>query len=642
MRQVPPAVVGLWVSLISILLPLARIAIATPTSGLSDNCNLRAVSQDVCREQDRSYSSQVPREGSYMPWVQIPLRQIGFPAKQYITIVNLTPHRFILDRSRTHSYQMDTFDWDDIPQGRARQNVAEYTKKLGKNAKDDGGEAFYTIDGTDKRFEVRARTHIPGSYPRRTIFDLTGMGLGQREYLDPGKETAVTLVITGSASYGFIASLRHGPGNWMKAMYPVIRDRQVQHILVPATHDSGMSRISNKIRSVGVEANTQTQGLTIYDQLRAGARLFDLRVGSVHRLAGSSNDYSFWTMHVSDENADVVVGNTGESLDEVVQEVNQFTAENPGEIIFFRVRYLIGMLELPVDGPIYWNAGIVDAFFDKLRGVHNRCGNLDPTVKFNKQRASYFMDRNSGNGCVLFLLDGGNLPAGVPREAVADGIYQASRMDVWDNWSDLPDTREMADHQATSWKTVGRSGRFVNDQYLISQWLVSADIVTTTTLSIENIGILPTNPSLYWMGLNHMSPQSWPSAILIDFLGVVVKGRWRWDQLSAEMYTFAIGMNLYMISENCHVNTRRSPLLGASGNTSGDFVHLGSTDSEAGAEAGVGMDNPLLSTWNGIIYANGTVDDDPPARLHPGRVNVLRHGTRFLNGTVVQGDFRLR
>ncbi|KAG5932725.1 hypothetical protein E4U53_001209 [Claviceps sorghi] len=623
--------VAIWAILVSTLLS-AQIASATPTPKPADKYNRRLFAQDGCQKKDASYSSQVPREGSYMPWSLIPLRQIGFPAKQYITIVNLTPHRFILDRSRTHSYQMDTFDWDDIPQGRARQNTAEYTNKPGKNAKDDGGEAYYTIEGTDKRFEVRARTHIPGDYPRRTIFDLTGMGLGQREYLDAGKETAVTLVITGSDAYGFIASLRHGPGNWMKAMYPVIKDRQVQHMLVPATHDSGMSRISNRIHSIGIESNTQTQGLTIYDQLRAGARLFDLRVGSVHKMA-DKNDYDFWTMHVSDEKADVVVGNTGESLEEVIQEVNQFTAENPGEIIFFRVRYLIGMLELPVDGPIYWNADIVKAFFDKLRGVHNRCGNLDPTIKFNKQKASYFMDQNAGKGCVLFLLNTGNLPPGVQHDAVADGIYQDSRMDVWDNWSDLPDTRSMAEKQAAAWKTVGRSGAFDNDRYLISQWLVSADAVITTTLSIENIAILPTNPSLYWMGLNHMSPERWPSAVLIDFLGVVVKGQWGWDQLSAEMYTFAVGMNLYMISENCDVNTRRSPLLARPAGSGNPKVLAGTS-----AGTGPGGSSPLVSTWNGIIYANGTVDDDPPAGLRPGRVDVLRQGTRFLNGTVVRRD----
>ncbi|KAG6031422.1 hypothetical protein E4U41_007575 [Claviceps citrina] len=619
-------VVAMVVSLISTLL-CAQMASAAPAPPeLFEKCNRSA--QPVCQTQDGSYSGQVPRAGSYMPWSQIPLRQVGFPAKQYITIVNLTPHRFVLDRSRTHSYQMDTFDWDDIPQGRARQNTAEYTRKIGKNAKDDGGEAYYAIEGTNKQFQVRARTHIPDGYPRRTIFDLTGIGLGQREYLDPGKETAVTLVITGSDSYGFIASLRHGPGNWMKAMYHVIKDRQVQHILVPATHDSGMSTISNRIRSIGTEPNTQTQGINIYNQLRAGARLFDLRVGSVHKLA-NRDDYSFWTMHVSDERADVVIGNTGESLDQVIQEINQFTAESPGEIILFRVRYLIGMLELPSGGPIYWDTDMVNNFFSKLKGVHDRCGNLDPSVRLNRQKASYLMDRNAGRGCVLFLLDGGNLSPAVPHDAPADGIYQDAQMDTWDHWSNLPDTQKMANDQVNAWKTVVRGGVSSNDRFLISQWLVSADAVTTTALSIENMAILPTNPSLYWMGVNNMSPERWPSAVLVDFVGVAVKGQWAWDQLSAEMYTFAVGMNLYMISENCDINAQPSPLLPGREPASGPnaFAAL----SRAG--------NPLTSAWNGIIYADGTVDDDPPADLHPGRADVLRRGTRFLNGTVLREDY---
>lgn len=607
-------------SIISFIL-FFETAAATPTPKQFEKCN-RAV-QDICRKEDRTYSSEVPKAGSYMPWAQIPLREIGFPAKQYITIVNLTPHRFVLDRSRTHSYQMDTFDWDDIPQGRARQNTAEYTKKFGKNPVDDGGEVYYSIQGTSKTFVVRARTHIPDSYPRRTVIDLTGMGLGQREYLDPGKETGVTLVITGSDSYGFTASLRHGQGNWMKGMYDVIKDRQMQHIVMPATHDSGMSQISGKIESIGTNVNTQTQGLNIYNQLRAGARLFDLRVGSVHKLL-NKNDYSFWTMHVSDELAQVVIGNTGESLDDVVKEINQFTAENPGEVIFFRVRYLNGILEVPADGPIYWSTDIVNNFFSKLKGINNRCGNLDPNTKFNKQKASYFMDQNGGKGCVLFLLNG-NLKPNVPQDSVADGIYKNSMMDVWDNWSNLPDTQKMANDQVADWKTVGRSGNFRNDQFLIGQWLVSADPITTTALSIQNIGILPTNPALYWMGVNNMSPEAWPNAILIDYIGVVVANQFSWDQLSAEMYTLAIGMNLYMISENCDINQRRSPL-------------LPKTNSVANAVVETLATGPLASTWNGIIYANGTVVDHPAASLHPGRVDVLKKGTKFLNGTVIRKD----
>lgn len=579
---------------------------------------------NTCRTSDRTYSSEVPRAGSYQPWSLIPFEKIGFPAKQYVTIVNLTPHRFVLNKGATHSYQMDIFDWDDIPPGRSRQNVAKYTAKAGKNAVDDNGEAYYSIQGTSKKFMVRKTTHIPDDYPRRTVFDLSGMGLGQREYSDPGKESSVTLVITGSDSYGFTASLRHGPGNWMKSIYNVIKDRQVQHLFMPGTHDAGMSRISGSITSLGTEQNTQTQGISIYDQLRAGSRLFDLRVGTVHNVE-NTNSYSYWTLHVNNESADVAIGNSGESLDDVIREVNQFTAENPGEIVFFRVRYLIGIRKVPSFGPIYWTPAIMNEFFGKLRGINNRCGNLDTSTAFGKQKASYFMDQNGGKGCVLFLLDPSNIQAGVPRDSVSDGIYQTQMLPVWDNWSSLPDTAKVANDQTTKWKTVGRSGSFNNDQFLIAQWIISADPITTTALTIEEMAIQPTNPALYWMGLNNMSPEVFPTVLLIDYIGVVVDERHSWDQLSAELYTLAIGMNLYMISENCDISTQRSPLLPQS-QAMLFSIESGSKPKQA------------TPVWNGIIYENGTVVDHPINGTHLGRVEILKSGTVFLNGTVVIND----
>ena len=596
--------------------------VASAVSGLAAPANC-ARAADVCNKADRTYSTETPKAGSYMPWGHMLDEELGFPAKQYVTIVNLTPHRFVLDKSSTHSYQMDAFDWDDIPQGHARQNTATYTSKAGKDPVDDNGEAYYSIDGTDKKFVVRITTHIPDDYPRRTVVDLTGMGLGQREYLDPAKESPVTLVITGSESYGFVASLQYGPGNWMKGMYDVIKDRKVQHLVMPGSHDAGMSRISGNLASVGTKPNTQTQGLTIYDQLRVGSRLFDLRVGTVHKNDDISS-YGYWVMHVNNEKADVAIGNTGESLDDVIGEVNKFTAENPGEIVFFRVRYLIGLREIPVGGPIYWNSTMVNEFFGKLKGINNRCGGLDTGTKFNQQKASYFMDRNGGKGCVLFLLNG-DFNSDVPQDSPADGIYQGSAMDVWDNWSDVADTETMANDQVADWKTVGRSGSFTNDQFLISQWLVSADPVTTTLYTIEDIAILPTNPALYWMGLNNMSPESWPTVLLLDYIGVVVYGQHSWDQLSAEMYTFVVGMNLYMVSENCDVSAQRSPLLPPAA-------------SSAGSKALATPNKALVSTWNGIIHANGTVNNSPSGTLHPGRVAVLKSGTHFLNGTVLKAD----
>lgn len=575
------------------------------------------VADTGCKKSDRTYSSESPKAGSFMPWKLLEPQNAWSSGKQYITIVNLTPHRFKLDS--THSYQMDEFNFGDVPQGQARQNIAHYTERKGANAKDDNGEAYYSIEGTNKKFVIRATTHIPDAHSRRTIIDLSGMGMGQREYLDPAQESPVTLVITGSNDYGFITSIRYGAGNWMRGIYDVIKDRQIQHIVMPGTHDSGMSTISGKIVSLGIAANTQTQGINIYNQLWAGARWFDLRVASVHDNA-NTGDYGFWVLHVNDERADIAIGNSGESLDDVVNEINKFTAENPGEVVFFRIRYLIGIRKIPSRGPINWNKDIVNAFYGKLKGVNNRCPNLDPNVKFNKQTASYFMDQNGGKGCVVFMLTG-DLPNDVPQDSVGDGIYKGNRMDVWDNWSNLAETEPMAKDQVAKWKTVGRSGNFNNDQFLISQWIVSADAVKTTFFGIQNIAIMPTNPALYWMGVNNMSPETWPNVLLVDYHGVVITDQSSWNELSAELYTLAIGMNLYMISENCDISTRRSPLL-----------------PKANGRVKTLQASEISVPWNGIIYANGTVQNSPPESLHPGRVEVFKSGTKFSNGTILTED----
>ena len=564
---------------------------------------------DVCNAQDRTYSTEVVPAGTHQPYDKLnPVVGI-LSTRFFVTVVNLTPHRIKLED--THSYQMNTFNFGDVPQGRARQNTVQYRGTW--STQDDAGEAYYRLDGTDKKFALRVKSYS-GSDPRRVVLDLSGMGLGQREYVFPGGDTAVSLVITGSNRFGFQTSLRHGAGNWMRKIYDVIRDRQVRHLIMPGTHDAGMSKITDKITSIGSESNTQNQGINIYDQLRAGSRWFDLRVGSVHSNDDAAKNNGFWVMHVNDELGTLAIGNTGESLDDVISEINHFTTENPGEIIFFTVRYLVGRYEFPDRGPIMWNSNIVNDFFSKLRGINNRCLNLNTGTGFQNQKASYFMDQNEGKGCVILLLNG-HLDGGVPQESPGDGIYSIGRMGISDHWSNKMQASDMAPDQVNNWRAATRGGASDFGNLMVAQWLVTPDAVASTAYSLQNFAIQPTNPSLYWAGVNGIDPEHWPNVLLVDYIGVQQRDQWAWDQLSAEIYTLAVGMNLYMASENCNVNTRRTPLLGRREVTARESQE---------------------APWNGIIFANGTTVDNPPAELHLGRVEILRNGTVFGNGTVLE------
>ena len=584
---------------------------------------------EKCSPNDMTYSSTRPsREGEYMRWLLMEPEYAATTTREYITIVNLTPHPFILES--THQYQMDGWDWDSIPPGKSRQNMAEQTGRVDANPVDTNGEAYYRIGDTGKKFQVRATTHIPDTYPRRVVFDLTGMGKGQREYKVPEQETSVTLVITGSNDYGFITSLSFGPGNWMNALKEVIKDRPLRHVVMPGSHDSGMSKLTGAILTGATSSNTQTQGLSTYDQLRMGARWFDLRVQTVHQVVPKCCDnYEFWTTHISDERAEVPIGQSGEHLDEVVDNINKFTSENPGEVIILQFRYLIGIRKVPSLGPIYWETKQKDEFFDKLRRINNRCGNIPTESKLGltekiltDRTVGSLMSSNGGKGCVFIFLNTAHLSniAETDRVARSDGIYDRGDLPWSDGWPNKEDTKAVAEFNVNRWAEA-------RGDVLVSQWLSTPNVLTSTfSYSVQAIAVLPTNPTLYWRGVPDMSPTAFPNVIMVDYIGQLLMNEQRWEELGAELYTLAIGLNLYMLSENCDISPRRSPLL--------------PKRSASAFTAAPQPNNPLVSSWNGIIFANGTTIDNPPPTLHVGKLEILRNGTIFSNGTVLTEDIR--
>jgi|SRR5687767_1830340 hypothetical protein len=109
----------------------------------------------------------------------------------------------------------------------------------------------------------------------------------------------------------------------MNAKREHIKDRPLNKIVVPATHDSGMSRIDLKFPGVGSPANTQTQGLTFFNPLKAGARWFDVRVVLMHKICDVT-DYEFVTAHLSSSTGDLKLGGVGETLKEVIDALNDF------------------------------------------------------------------------------------------------------------------------------------------------------------------------------------------------------------------------------------------------------------------------------------------------------------------------------
>ncbi|KAH6959267.1 hypothetical protein DER45DRAFT_594703 [Fusarium avenaceum] len=568
----------------------------------------------TCRAASKTHSDKQMPMGYYMDWDKIDSQSVSIEGWQYITIVNLTPHTFKYDSEGSHYYQMTNWDFGDIPPGKSRQNAVEYSSTAAIKL-DSKGEAYYSIDGTKDKFLVRVTNHAGSTYPKRIVFDLTGMGAGSREYNCPKPETPVTLVITGSADYedGYITSLVHGGAGWMQNIKSVIQDRTLDQIVMPGSHDAGMSTISGALLTIGGGwKNTQTQNLNINSQLWAGSRWFDLRIGTVHKPGGA---YEFYALHVNDELWASPVGNSGEKFRDIVDEVNAFTSQFPGEVIILQFRYMIGIRESPAGGPIHWDDDIKDDFFGRLTDIENRCGGLEHEKRFHDYKLSTLMSKNAGKGCVLIFLDTEHLDENIEEEDQIwekEGIYRKDAMSVRDPWPNRKDTKDAVEFTIDEWKKNTQSGMYV------AQWLVTPFPILD--YSIMEIAILPTNPALYWRGVNEITPQVFPNVLMVDYIANVLPARDNpdWDDLSAEIQVLAIGLNLYLISENCDISSIYPPLLPS--------------------KDGPGKLASHKSAWNGVVFANGTRLDKTPPGFRLGCSAILPKGTIFGNGTVLQHD----
>ncbi|KIL88481.1 hypothetical protein FAVG1_08562 [Fusarium avenaceum] len=390
-------------------------------------------------------------------------------------------------------------------------------------------------------------------------------------------------------------------------------------MVMPGSHDAGMSKITDAILTGASEFNTRNQMLNIYNQLKVGSRFFDLRVSSVHQVVNCCGNYKFWISHLSYEVGQITPGRSGESLDEVIKEINDFTSEFPGEVIMLRFKYLVGIRNVPSKGPIYWDQDIKDDFFSKLKQINNRCPNLiTKDTTSIEQLTMGELQKNKG-GCVLIFLDTTHLSEKISNRnehlSYKDGIYNQTDLAFTDAWVNKEDTKDVAEASIAEWEN--------KKDFHIGQWLSTPHFMTSTfDYSLQSIAILPTNPALYWAGVNGMTPEKYPNVLMVDYIGMVLMNQPGWDDLSAELYTLAIGMNLYLVSENCDINDRRSPLLESKSKS----MRLSSSP----------QTNPLVSSWNGIIFANGSRIDNPPSWLHPGRVEIYKNGTVFGNGTVLE------
>ncbi|KAJ0335067.1 hypothetical protein COL922a_009804 [Colletotrichum nupharicola] len=293
----------------------------------------------------------------------------------------------------------------------------------------------------------------------------------------------------------------------------------------------------------------------------------------------------------------------------------RFYARNPGEVIFLWMRDMVSFRSGLFGGGHPFDGNEMAQFFDKLRGIQNRCRGLTAATKLQDRVMGELMEQNDGRGCVAIILDQFGVDARVPQDDPASGIFLAGKhMERTDRWEEGVGRSpgELLAYQATGFYDADRRRAEPSNggDFFVSQWVLNAKPKDVVFYGLENLANYLTTPLLYYGGVAAMTPEMFPTVMLMDYIGMRVSGERNENNLAAELRTLALGLNLYMASENCYVSKRRNPLIKKS-------------------------NKKLAAPWNGIIFANGTLIDNPPPNYDPWRVDVLKSGTVFGNGTVL-------
>jgi hypothetical protein len=122
----------------------------------------------------------------------------------------------------------------------------------------------------------------------------------------------------------------YNPASWMEdTLFPAKGNLTLKDIVIPGAHDAGMSALNGTggIHGSSINpCNTLTQKLNIGEQLNAGIRMFDLRVGAFKN--------AIYTKHSSSDcMADAMGGGYGEQFKDILDSVKMFLNRHKKEFI---------------------------------------------------------------------------------------------------------------------------------------------------------------------------------------------------------------------------------------------------------------------------------------------------------------------
>lgn len=117
---------------------------------------------------------------------------------------------------------------------------------------------------------------------------------------------------------------------WMQQNLGMLGNRPLRHICMPGSHDAGMSMFGTHTHLVS-PSNTVTQTTGVLGQLQAGARYFDIRPV----LSGGAYSTGHYSQVKIPLYGPTWLGANGQSISDIVQDVNNFTSSNQELVVLY-------------------------------------------------------------------------------------------------------------------------------------------------------------------------------------------------------------------------------------------------------------------------------------------------------------------
>ncbi|KAF2712462.1 PLC-like phosphodiesterase [Pleomassaria siparia CBS 279.74] len=431
----------------------------------------------------------------------------------FLTLLNGSPNDWTLGSQ--HSYQMEKWEWPTVTAGTAARVYVEFSDKSsgllgglfgGGKKGDDGGEAYYNIAGTPNTFKVSASKPDDGLLTI-TLDNSATKTSPQGSVIDLGfrHDGAVNWMMSTDMA-GDLWSNSGETIDWMHQSMGSLTNRTLKQITMPGSHDAGMSQYNPG--TIGANfANSQAQYLSVGDQLLMGSRYFDIRpvLSNGKWVAG----------HYSEVEKLGWVGGNGQSLVEMIQQINDFTAKYQ-ELVIVNISHTLDtdndFKDLNQD---QWNQ-----LFEALKGLNNRFTVTAPgTEDFsNKKLGDFITDRAS-----VFVLN--QLPGGISLGAYADqGFFNQDHFPLFDSYSESDDAGKMKADQIQKLKdnrNLVADAALRKDKFHIFSWTLTQGVedVLNPDKAIMNLGVSVFD-DLVFDAFNAFTPESFPNVLYVDSLGI--------------------------------------------------------------------------------------------------------------------------